>query len=105
MDEFNAPLPALSKNDPPQPKDEPKAQKLSADELVKKHLADFEKAQPEDHPEPHRLVAEHCEEAKLETWQRRCLLARFHAHGLHIHSRIHPDVFKAALNEALFGRV
>lgn len=94
------------KNDPPQPTGEPsQPKKLTADELVKKHLADFADKKPEDHPEAHRLVSEHVEEAGLETWQRRALLARFHAHGLHIHSRIHPAVFKAALDEALFGRV
>jgi len=92
--------------DPPQPDGgETKAQKLSADELVRKHLSDVAELGPEDHPDSHRLVSEHCEESNLATWQRRCLLARFHAHGLHIHSRIHPQVFKAALNEALHGRV
>lgn len=99
-------LMAPPKSDPPQPKAKPEpAAKLSAMELVKKHLEDFAEKKPEDHPEIHRLVSELVEEEKLVTWQRRALLARFHATGLHIHSRIHPEVFKAALDEALNGRI
>lgn len=106
MDENVKASATAPKSDPPQPKSEPAAaKKLTADELVKKHLGDFAEKKPEDHPDVHRLVSEHVEEAKLDTWQRRALLARFHVHGLHIHSRIHPEVFKAALDEALNGRI
>lgn len=77
--------------------------KLSADELVKKHLEEVSRLKPDQHPDSHLLLSEHA--ANLERWQMRALLARFHAHGLHVHSRIHPDVYKAALSEALHGRV
>lgn len=104
MDEKPNVAPMAQAKDPPQPKGEPaKAKKLSADELMKKHLAELSRLKPEDIPENHLLVSEHTE--GLETWQRRAFLARYHAHGLHIHSRIHPEVFKAALDEALHGRV
>jgi hypothetical protein len=106
MDENSNAAPPAPAGDPPQPKsDAGEPKKLTADELVKKHLAEVAKLKPEDHPESHRLVTEHAEEAGLKSWQVRTLLARFHAHGLHLHARIHPDVFAAALAEALHGGV
>jgi hypothetical protein len=104
MDEKQAPpAAAAAASEPEQPAPPEVAKKLSADELVKKHLEANKELKPEDLPDTYLLVSEHA--AKLETWERRALLARFHAHGLHIHSRIHPDVYKAALEEALHGRI
>lgn len=81
------------------------AKKLTADALVRKHLEDTAKLKPDQHPETHQLVSEFMDAADLDSWQARALLARFHAHGLTRNSRIHPDVFKAALAEALAGRI
>jgi hypothetical protein len=103
MDEKpNVAPPAPAKADVQPPALAP-AKKLTADELVRKHIVEVAPLEPSQHPENHRLVSEHAEEAKLERWQLRTLIARFHAHGLHIHARIHPEVFKAALDEALHG--
>lgn len=98
MDEKTTAAPPALAKEPPRA-----TAKLSADELVTKHLGEVSNLKAEDHPEVHRLVSELVEE--LPTWQRRVVLARFHSHGLRLESRIHPDVFQAALNEALNGRL
>lgn len=72
-------------------------------EIVGEHVDACSKL--ETHPEAHMLVSEHAAAAELSPTERRALLARFHAQGLRETSRIHPDVFQLALDEALHGRV
>jgi hypothetical protein len=85
------------------PEDEAKKKAPTVDEHVKKHLDEC--AELEQAPEEHLLISEHATAAGLQPWQVRVLMARFHAHGMRHTSRIHPEVFQAALHEALHGRV
>ena len=96
--------PKASKADVQPPAAAP-AKKLTADELVKKHLEEVGKLEAAQLPENHMLLSEHIDASGLADWERRTLLARFHAHGLNLRSRIHPDVFKAAVNAALYERI
>jgi len=78
-------------------------------ETVRKHVDAHAKSVSED-PAKHALsgpplFSEHADEFGLEPWQRKALLARFHAHGLRHETRIPKDVFEAALNEATKERV
>lgn len=90
---------------PPAASSPQSAKKPTVDQIVAEHVTKTFDMPLDKVPAEHRLVTEHAEEAQLEPWQMRTLLARFHAHGLRHLSRIHPDVFKAALDEALHGRI
>jgi hypothetical protein len=80
----------------PSAPDKPKAPSIY--ELVAEHVKGEAKSD-------HSLVHEHAAEAQLESWQLAALCARFHAHGVHRNARMSKDVFKAALHEALHGRI
>lgn len=104
----------MSKSDegapPPKKKDAPEAaaKERPLDEVLVEHIATVAKELGKEKPslpDDHLLMAEHAAAAKLEPWQLKAILARFYAQGLRIHSRVSPEVFKAAADATLKGRI
>ena len=84
---------------PPAPAPSDKKKPPTIDEVVSAELA-RDQASLGD---ADLLMSEHA--AKLEPWQVKAILARFHAQGLRINSRVSPAAFKAAADATLKGRV
>lgn len=66
---------------------------------VAEHLAELD-AHEVEQPDPHTGGAR-----RVLHWQAAALIARFRLQGLKLETRIPADVFKAAYDEAIHGRV